>query len=94
MVYLPAYAAKEMGVRSFTFYPHMGRSLVYCAVMILLLYPLVERLAIGSWVSFFGYGAVAGCIGLGLYMLICFTKKDRAQLLDGVRSRLKGKDSA
>lgn len=94
VVYLPAYAAKEMGVRPFTFYPHMGRSLVFCAVMILLLYPLVDRLAIGSWVAFFGYGAVAGCIGLVLYVLICFTKKDRTQLLDGFRSRLKGKDPA
>ena len=94
VVYLPAYAAKEMGVRPLTFYPHMGRSLVFCAVMILALYPLVEHLAIFSWIAFFGYGAVAGCLGLVLYILICFTKQDRAQLFGGLIKYVKRKGAA
>ena len=77
MVYIPSYAAKEMGLPRKTFYPHIIKTIAFALIAICIGGPIVRCLSINNWIHFFFYGGVAGCVCVLIYILIVFDRQDK-----------------
>lgn len=88
LIFIPRYAAKHMGFEKWIFYPHILKTFVFAATMILLLMPIVNKLEITNWGIFFLACGFIEVIGVMLYAFLVLNRSDR-QLIKSFIQRMR-----
>lgn len=86
-IYIPYYAAREMGVSPRSFYLHIGKTAVYTVLVLVVFPPVLAKLPTDRWLTFFACAVVAEVAGVLLYAWIVLSCRDRAALLSQLAGR-------
>ena len=87
LIFIPVYTAKKMHFHIGVFYPHIIKSLVYTALMVLVFYPITKACNefLNSWFGFFVMAGLSEIVGVLIYFFTVWSKNDRMLILSNIR---------
>ncbi|PIW59853.1 oligosaccharide flippase family protein [Shewanella sp. CG12_big_fil_rev_8_21_14_0_65_47_15] len=76
LFFIPFYAAKQMSVSLFTFYPSIIKSFFFLVIFIYISTLIFDFIYVGSWSDFFGFGLIFAILGFCMHLLIILSKNE------------------
>ena len=81
-------SAYLLGLKWYTFYPHVGQSVLSCGVIVAIGLLVRAIIPISSWITFFLACGIIGILGLCANMLIVLNKEERNYLIGIIKKKL------
>lgn len=82
LLFVPMYAANNLGVGLFTFYPPIIRGCFATGVMLVAFYGISNWIQVKNWVELAGVAVVCGVIGYVINYFVVFEHCERMKMLD------------
>lgn len=89
IIFVPMYAASNIGVKKRTFYPYLLRGIFLNAVVFCICSAVHGLIGINSWVMLIAAAVIAAVISYGTGFFVVFSKNEKKKALSAIKSKLK-----